>query len=127
MKSVEFIATLNGDDSLLVDQLNGCQSLEQVYEIARNRGLEDTLEVFTAYMRQIANAIKKLNDEDLARVTGGVLQNGNLNAGQSPFQSQQQMDGYDNYIDALEHHQCIDVSALSLANQSQQAILNLLK
>lgn len=71
MTTKELIEKMNTDETLC-KKLEICKTPEEAYAIAKESGLTDDLETFTAFMTTVNKQIKgELSDEEMEDITGG--------------------------------------------------------
>lgn len=71
MKTNEFINKLKNDSELAVKLANVC-SLEEAYQIAKEKGVTDDKETFCQEMKAFRDEVSKITKEDMGTLVGSA-------------------------------------------------------
>ena len=72
MTTKDFIAKLNPENAELVGKLEAVKTPEDAYAIAKETGVTDDFNTFTAEMTKVHESVKELSEDDLDMVAGGA-------------------------------------------------------
>ena len=71
MTTQEFINKM-AEDETLAKKMSECKSPEEAYEVAKESGLTDDIEIFKAVMTEVNRQVKgELSDDELENIAGG--------------------------------------------------------